>query len=247
VHYHSTLDSFGEMNMPQLDDLRMDRFCLQLAAGMNIVDAARNAGFSPTTASRKSYLFVRRPPVAARLLELGTSVEEVRARTSPGGSFDAVGDHGAANKVHRKASAALTTAVALTQTMEEQHVSGGEIAVAPAVPRPSTHLSTMDSGAVRNWLIDFLSGVAEDARARHDRRAAIAASAEIARLHALHVRQTDVARRSVLDGLTGAQLLQLQELLEQDEGGPLIDGDAEEAEAAEEPEWAGVTHGAAGI
>ncbi|MFZ6765239.1 hypothetical protein [Pseudoroseomonas sp. WGS1072] len=204
---------------------------------MNIVDAARNAGFAPNTASRKAYLFIRRPPVAARLRELGTSVEEVRARTSSGArACGPEESYFPVARIHRRASVALEAA--LTAAAVPEVLPAVQTALAPVLPTDTPRLSEMGSDAVRNWLIDFLTGVAEDARAKHDRRAAIAASAEIARLHALHARQTDPGHGSVLDRLTGQQLLLLHQLLEQDGGSPVIDGDAEEAEAGGQRELA---------
>jgi phage terminase small subunit len=56
--------------MPQLDDLRLERFCQHYVATGNALRAALNAGYAASTASGNTTRMLERPEVVGRVAEL---------------------------------------------------------------------------------------------------------------------------------------------------------------------------------
>ena len=56
--------------MPQLKNIRHERFCQEVAAGKSQIEAARAAGYAEISIKTSPYVLIKRPEVIARIKEL---------------------------------------------------------------------------------------------------------------------------------------------------------------------------------
>jgi phage terminase small subunit len=184
--------------MQYLDD-RSEAFAQALARGLPQSQAALVAGYSELTARKAAFRLARKPLIQARLKELGSKDATSASETiAPG--CQALAAHEQAEPTR-------------TQATEGALQRGRPQAVAQRVPDvPSARISTLSVPETRAWLLDLLGQVAEDACTVRDRRSAIAAASEIAKLNGLHTHRVEVAT-SVLDGFSAHELRGLQAAL----------------------------------
>lgn len=184
--------------MQYLDD-RSEAFAQALARGLPQSQAALSAGYSELTARKAAFRLARKPLIQARLKELGSTDTASAPKT--------IVPKCQAPVAHEQAEPTRT------QATEGALQRGQPQAFTQPVPDvPSARISTLSVPETRAWLLDLLGQVAEDACTVRDRRSAIAAASEIAKLNGLHTQRVEVTT-SVLDGLSAHELRGLQAVL----------------------------------
>lgn len=177
--------------MQYLDD-RSEAFAQALARGLPQSQAALAAGYSELTARKAAFRLARKPLIQARLKELcANDAPPVPKNVAP---------ECQAPVAHEQAEPTRTQATGgALQRGQPQAVTQ------PVPDVPSARVSTLSVPETRAWLLDLLGQVAEDACTVRDRRSAIAAASEIAKLNGLHTQRVEVTT-SVLDGLSAHEL-----------------------------------------